>query len=200
MDNKLPKGIGGGSVKKKPVGERLAETFLGGSLKDAKSYVVREVIVPKIKELVYESITGSIDKLINGGNSPKKSNYSSCYSIYTPGTSYTSYSSSTPKISQVFGSGSSRNPAVITLRHKAGADYVLTRMIEELQRYPEGVTVSTYYEACREVLESDGTKSDISKVMSYTDEYYGWTDLGAARVRPHEGGYVVQLPPTIQLR
>lgn len=200
MNNKLPDGIiGGGSVKKKPIGERLAETFLGGSIKDAKSYVVREVIVPKIKELVYESITGSIDKLINGGSGGKKSSYSS-YTVYP--TTYTSYNNynNTPKLSQVFGSGSSRAPAVITLAHKTDADYVLSRMVEYLQHYPEGVTVSTYYEACREVLEAGGVKSDISKVMSYTDEYYGWTDLSGARVRPHEGGYIVQLPPTIQLR
>lgn len=205
MADKKPK-VNGKNVKiiKKPLGERFAETFFGGTVKDAKAYTLHEIIVPAIKNLVYESFTGALDRLLNGGNGRTGySNYSRItsggVSIFTPQTvSYNSVSAMNTKQKPAIGGYSSRNPETIvfydvsdangkTLRSRDRAAGVLAQMQNQIMS-ASYVTVSDYY--------------DFAEVTAggFTDDYYGWRDLSMARIMPKDGGHVIILPPTEQVR
>lgn len=179
-------------VVKKPIGERFAETFFGGTVKDTKAFTVHEIIVPAIKNLVYESFTGALDRLLNGGNG--RTGYSGYnkivsggVSIFTPSnTSYSSMYSNKNKPA-VGGYSSSRNPDMLIFPNRQSADAVLNALRSQILEY--GVaSVSDMYDF-----------ADSSSRSSFTDTYYGWTDLSAARVKPERGGYVLVLPPTQQI-
>lgn len=196
---KVPDNIAGGKVIKKPLGERIAETLFSGTIKDAKGFVLEDVVKPTLRRLLYDSCTGALDKLINGKDAGSYTgygkNWQSGYTIFGGGTNYASMSSKT-KASQVL-TTNSRTPANIVYAHEDGAKYVLDRLRDELNRYPEGVTVSAYYDIAREVLD-DG--AELNKAMNYTDEYFGWVDLSGARIHRVTGGATIILPPTIQLK
>lgn len=183
----------GGKIIKKPLSERFAETFFGGTVKEAKAYTMREIIVPAIKNMVYDSFTGALDRLLNGGNATYHNRNSG---IWTPGvtilgssTQKTNYSTGTKLSTALPTTASSRNPSVIIFDNKAAADDVLNILRTSLMTYPT-VTVEAYYDAANDYV------SGASKLVSITDSYYGWTDLSTARVKPFQGGYIIQFPPT----
>ena len=188
---------GGGKIITKPLSERFSETFFGGTVKEAKSYALHNYIIPGIKDLVYESITGALDRLIHGdsagyyGYKSNKAPWNSGVTIYTPG-SYTNYGTGGTKASNIMGSesGSSRTPNLIAFDRKADAEECLQRMRDYISQY-QSCTVERYYD-----LANDYVKG-AAKLISFTDSYYGWTNLSVARVRPYQGGrHIIQLPPT----
>lgn len=191
---------GGGQIIKKPLSEKFAETFFGGTIKDAKAYTVHEIIVPALKNLVYESFTGALDRLLNGnagghGYYGRRNNqpWNGGVTIFTPGTNYKNYGTTT-KASQVSGYGhNSRTPAVIAFDRRADAEEVLTRLRHELASY-SSVSIETYYDIASEYVQG------ADKLMSFTDNYFGWTDLSSARTKPYQGGRtIIVFPPTEQV-
>ena len=117
-----------------------------------------------------------IHKIVSGG-----------VSIFTPSnTSYSSMYSNKNKPA-VGGYSSSRNPDMLIFPNRQSADAVLNALRSQILEY--GVaSVSDMYDF-----------ADSSSRSSFTDTYYGWTDLSAARVKPERGGYVLVLPPTQQI-
>lgn len=185
----ISKGV---KVVKKPLGERFAETFFGGTVKDTKSFTLHEIIVPAIKNLVYESFTGALDRLLNGGNGrvgyPGYNKIvSGGVSIFTPNTtSYNSMYNGKAK-PQVSGYSSSRNPEILVFPNRQSAEAVLNALRAQILEYGMA-TVADMYDF-----------ADASGKGSFTDAYYGWTDLSGARVKAERGGHVLVLPPTQQI-
>jgi hypothetical protein len=69
---------------------------------------------------------------------------------------------------------------------KANAEMVLNNMKNQILT-GNYVTVADY--------------KDFSQVSSqFTDSYYGWYDLSQARIRSEHGGYIIVLPPTVQVK
>lgn len=200
-DKKKPT-ANGIKVVKKSIGERLAETFFGGTIKDAKSFVIHERIVPAIKEMIFESFTGGLDQLLNGNNAHTGyKNYNKVaggVSIYTP-PAVTSYSAiSSGKAKPQIGGYSSRNPETLvfydvkdenghTIRGRDRASHVLGELQKQIMTAGYA-TVSDYY--------------DFAEVTAghFTDNNFGWTDLSTARIMPRDGGYVIALPPADQVK
>lgn len=192
---------GGGQIIKKPLGEKFAETFFGGTVKDAKAYTFHEIIVPAIKDLVYQSFTGALDRLLNGSGGSgygyyggrKTQTWGSGVTIFTPGASYTNYGSNKTKASAALGTSGSRTPTTIAFDRKGDADEVLARLRSELHTY-SSVSVETYYDIASEYVQG------VDKLITFTDNYYGWTDLSGARTKPYQGGRtIIVFPPTTSL-
>lgn len=183
---------GGGKIIKKPLHDRIAQTLFGGTMKESAQYAAHTYIIPGIRDLIFESITGALDRLIHGdgavGYKGKSAPWNSGVSIYTPGTSYTSYSSTT-KATTVMNGSSSREPQMILLNRKQDADELLRRMSDWIANY-QCISVERYYDLANDFVP--GT----SKLITFTDAYYGWYNLQMARVRPYQGGYYIQFPPT----
>lgn len=197
MDNKKmpPVQTGGGKIIKKPLHDRIAETLFGGTVKESASYATQTYVIPGIRDLIFESLTGALDRLIHGdsaggyrGDKSQWAPWNSGVSIYTPGTSFTSYSSTT-KASTVVMPNSSREPQMIVLNRKGDAEELLRRMVDWIANY-QSVSVERYYDLANDFVP--GT----SKLITLTDAYYGWTNLNMARVRPYQGGYYIMFPPT----
>lgn len=166
--------------RKKPLGKRLTETFVGGDAKGVWSYIFMDVLVPAAKDMVVDATSQGVERMIfgevrSGGRRPGKSSY----------TSYNRYSTPSRGVREESRAISRRGRAThdfdeIILGSRSEAEEVLDRLFALLSQY-EMATVADLYDLV-----------DLEK--TYMDDKWGWTDLrgaGATRVR---NGYLLDLP------
>ena len=168
--------------KVKPATAKGMKGFvLQQDFKDIKEGVVNDIVRPKIKELIYDTIEGilntvgsSFQMMIFGDVKYKTS------SRVGDKVSYNNYSknksTATPSISSSFVSDS------INYESRGDAEIVLEAMKRHLEEYPV-VTVAQMYEFSN------------LKTPNWTTTNYGWTDLSDARIRrDYDGDYIIDLP------
>ena len=57
---------GGVRIKKKSEASKLAEVFIAEDTSNVKRYIIMDVIVPTVKKMLYEAVTGTFDMPVNG--------------------------------------------------------------------------------------------------------------------------------------
>src|SRR5688572_27380660 len=78
------------SSRKKPLGRRLREIFIGGDTKSVVSYVISDVLMPQAKEMFVEAVSSGFEKLIYGDSRPPR-RYGSRPTTNPGPTNYTRY-------------------------------------------------------------------------------------------------------------
>lgn len=66
--------------RKRGLGRKFRETFIGGSARTAAEYTMLEVVVPAIKDTMAEALSSGIEKLIYGDSRPRRGSPPSSYS------------------------------------------------------------------------------------------------------------------------
>lgn len=180
------------SRRKRGVGKHFKDTFIGGTARGAMDYVVTDVVVPTIRDLLFESFQSGMERWVYGesrirrGVRPPTDKYSAHVNYQGMSTSpsnrpptSTRMISNQSKVRQTFDE--------IVIPSRSEAEEVLDRMFEFLSRY--GVV------KVAELYEMVGIRSD------HTDHTWGWTSLGGAKVaRLRSGGYLLDLPEPQSLR
>lgn len=168
--------------RKRRLGSRFKETFVGGSARGAFEYMVVEVVVPAIQDTLIDAFQGGIERLIRGDNARYRRGSTPSYP--DPGrVNYQSISSNKPPTSRSLSqrSRARHDFGEILIQNRPEAEEVLERMYDELSRYGE-VNVAVLYELT-------GIQS------SHADHKWGWKSLRGARVAPlRTGGYLLNLP------
>lgn len=170
------------TVKKDSVGKKFSDVFLSDTIDNVKSYLVFDIVVPALKDLIVDMITNGTNMLINGntygaGNKKKKHNGDH--------TSYTSY----------YRGGSSRNDddrrqprrdryglTEIGFDSRADAKEVMDMLLELLDNF-KVVSVADYYEI-----------SNAGELETYLDRKYGWYELDNIQITRDRDGYKLKLP------
>jgi hypothetical protein len=173
--------------RKRGLGRQFKDTFIGGTAQGAFDYMVTDVVVPAIRDTIFDAIQGGLDRLIYGEGRPRRGTPPSYYSSNPPKVNYQGYMNSPPPNRPPPSRMLSRRSRArqdfdeIVIPNRAEAEEVLDRMYDELSRYGM-VTVAVLYELT-------GIQS------SHTDHKWGWTQLRGARVRTlRDGGYLLELP------
>lgn len=169
--------------RKRGVGRRFKETFVGGSARMAFDYMVLEVVIPAIQETVIDAFQGGVERLIRGES--RQSRSASSYSNSNlPRVNYQGMSTNKPPTSRTLSrSARTRHDfGEIVIATRQEAEEVLERMYDVLSRYGT-VTVADLYELT-------GIQG------SHTDLKWGWRLLSGARVEGlrGQGGYLLALP------
>lgn len=170
--------------RKRGLGQRFKETFVGGDARTALHYMLGEVILPAIQDTMIEAFQGGVERLIRGESTRHRRVSSSsnglghvAYNRYAQPS--TSRSSSPRTLSRRSRARHEFDELIIPSRQEA--EEVIDRMFDLLSRYGE-VTVADLYELT-------GIQS------SHTDMKWGWTELrGAKAVRLRQGGFLLDLP------
>lgn len=173
--------------RKRGLGRKFKETFIGGSLRDTADYMVVDVVVPAVRDTIVDALQGGIERLFNGeSNRPRRSAAPSAYS----GVGHVNYSgmSRTPTTQPRMLSRRSRTMhdfGEIVIDSLREANDVIEQMYEVLSRLGV-VHVADLY-------EMTGIAS------SHVDHKWGWTSLqGTKAVRTRDGRYLLDLPePTL---
>lgn len=160
--------------------QKIAETFFGGDLRDVASYVVKDVMIPAAKDMLYDTVSQGFSRLLFGEVRPRNT---------SSNRGYTSYSS----ISRDRNAG--RNEVAvrnrndfddITFRDRRDAEAVMDTLRDTIDHYGQC--------SVADLLKASGISP------RYTDYDIGWTDLARATIARYRDGYVLNMPRTESLR
>lgn len=165
------------TLKKKSFGEKIKEVFIGEDIQNVGDYILKEVVVPTIKNTIVDIIQNGISLLIFGESSHKNDRRRN--GQYVSYGSYSSGSSRERRRDDRHDSYNSKGDLIFNSRNDAQA--VLERMLDICDTYG-AVTVGNYYEL-----------ADVPS--NYQDRKWGWSDLRYVDVRmARGGGYYIDLP------
>lgn len=177
---RVEKVISGTAKVKKNEVRRFADIFISEDVKNVKSYVLMDVLVPAIKKAISDIVTNGIDMILYGESGrPRK----------TSG-SYVSYDSSYRRENT---RTASREPVRtgyryddIVLDSRAEAEEVLNRMDELIETYGV-VRVADLFDLC-------------GMTCQYTDNNYGWTNISSAKIEHGRDGFIIRMPRAMPIQ
>ena len=159
-------------TKKKSETSKLKDVFIAEDVKDVKSYIFMDVLVPAIKNAIVDIVTDGVNMIFGTGK--KRSSSSSNY------ISYRDYSRRDDRVRDSR-SSSRFNYDDLIFETRGEAEAVRDQMDAMIERYGF-VTIADMYDM-----------ADLS--APYTSNKYGWTNLrNADIVRMGRDGYVIKLP------
>jgi hypothetical protein len=172
-------------LRQRGLGRKVKDTFIGGTARGAVEYVVADVVVPTIRDLLFESFQSGMERWVFGESRIRRSGRPSGYPGQTQGpqVNYSAMSTNKPTMTRSITqqSRARHDFGEIVIQDRREASDVLDVMYDELSRYGS-VTVAVLYALT-------GIQS------SHTDHKWGWTSLrGANVVRMGKGGYLLDLP------
>lgn len=186
-----PVAVGSVIHRKKSLGRRLRETFFRGE-GGVLTYLVLEVVVPALQDLVIQSVTQGVERAvgrpIRTGNPPYRSipqrphvNYSTPSIVRSPAVSAPQYRvNPTPPPSSV-------EIGEIIVDTQITAEIVLEKLKDIVEQY--------------QVASVADLKGIIGESPSTTDHKWGWNEdtanFGIRRVR---AGWLLVIPDPIDLR
>jgi len=167
--------------RKRGLGRKFKDTFVGGNARTALEYMFTDVVVPSIRDLMAEAVHAVTDRMIYGDTRPRRGASASGYSN-VPHVNYQGMSSAKPTSRALSQQSRTRHDfGEIVIASRGEAEEVLDRLFDILSRYGS-VPVADLYELT-------GIQS------SHTDHKWGWTALRGAKVaRLRTGGYLLELP------
>lgn len=184
---KLEKIIEGkASVKKKGFWYKAREAFTGDDSKSVGQYIMIDVIIPAIKDMLLDGIQQGSERLIMGPDARGGHRQSR----NRPGErDYVPYGQMSTR--QV-GSGANRRRE---LSPRARATHDFRDVVVETRRDAEDIIAAMM----RRIDDyGSATVADLYDLVDisgdFTDDKWGWYDLRDSGVRRHGGGYVLVLP------
>lgn len=186
-DKKIEKVIEGEVVRrKKPLGKRISETFVGGDMRSVGQYVTFEVLLPALKDTIADVASQGVERMLFGearstsrrtGRGPAGGTYVQ-YNRFSSGErdkgrrADRDYPSKRARASHDFDE--------IILATRVEAEAVIDRLFDLVSRY-ESASVADLYEL-------------VGASASFTDDKWGWTDIRGAGVTRVRNGYLLDLP------
>lgn len=175
--------------KKEGLGSKFRKTFLAGDPTAVRNYVIMEVVIPGVRDMVTEAITQYVDRYINGDSrSGVRRGYRAAPSTTPNYVNYSRYSAARKPGAEAPRAGglsaqdrATHNFDEIVMDTRVEAEVVRDKLYDLIQRY-EFATVSDYYKL-------------VGETPNYTDERHGWSDISQAEViRVRGGGFMLSLP------
>lgn len=178
--------------RKKSLGRRFLDTFFKADSGSVLGYLLKDVLVPALQDIVINTVTQGIEKAVTG-------------EVRNPGRAASSYRGSSSRGTHVSydrpglvrPATSTRRPTTqpssmdideIVLDTQHDAQTVANQLYDELRVY-NLVTVAALY-------------GFIGETPTYLDSKFGWDDLDGLDIQRlrNGAGWVLQLPRPIDLR
>lgn len=183
-EKKVPKVItGSAKTKKKSEIRKFTDVFISEDVGNVKSYILMDVLIPRIKDTVVDIIKNSVDMIFYGGNSGHSERRPTAAKI-----SYNRYYDK-PRDRRDYRVNNTRNGLDyddILFDNRGDAEAVLSAMEDIIDQYSV-VSVGDLYD-----LAEISTKN-------YAVNKYGWTDIRSAQVIRVRDGYMLKLPRALPL-
>ena len=173
MPEKRTEKVVNGNVKQRKK-NRLSEIFAPGDVSSVKNYILVDILVPSVKRAISDIVCNGINMLLGEPNRGKSGAPGSkiAYRQYYQSEDRRDYARPRAQAQYSYDD--------IVFETRGDAEEVLYRMEELLERF-DVVSVADLFDM-----------AGIS--CNYTDNKYGWTDLGNARVDRVRDGYIINLP------
>lgn len=180
---------GTAKVKKKGELRKFADNFLPGDANTVKDYIVRDVVVPSVLDLLEDIVVGGIRTLLRGDAGRRDSRDHRSYSGSPSYVNYTRYSDRRDDRDRGRDNQTRRGYGYddIVVNSRADAEAVIEQMDGILDTYGM-VSVADLYDL-------------VGMSSAYTDNNYGWTNIrNAEPVRLRDGGWMIKMPKAIPIK
>lgn len=168
-------------TKKKSEIRKFADVFIEDDINNVKSYIKNEIIIPRVRQLMYDIGEGVLNAIFSGRRSDRsrtiadKVSYDKCYGGSRDDRRRDDYQ---PRRTFDYDE--------LRFVSRGDAEDVLDRLDEAIEQYGMA-RVGDLYDA-------------IGRSCDYTAYNYGWTNLRDARVARYGSEYALELPPIKSLR
>lgn len=171
-------------IEGKPsVSSRFKETFFGDSFENVKEYVIWDIMMPALKDFLYNLPQAVLGALFYGENSPSSYRPVSRMSNNTNYSRYSDERASTRRRETVSSKTSRRYDFDrYEFSTRVEAQDVLYEMIGEIEEHGQ-CSVADFYEMIGKDSQAE-----------WIDQKWCWTDLKRVRIVPRHGHYVIDLP------
>lgn len=188
-EKRIDKVVAGHVVRRKaPLGKRMKETFLGGADKSVFEYVVQDVIVPAVRDMIADAGQQGLERMLYG-----EVRSVARRSHVRPGdprrnTNYNGMSRSRDEDRRQMSRKARANHDFyeIIIPTRPEAEAVLEGLFALLDEY-EVASVADLYEM-------------VGESSQFTDRNWGWTDLRGSDIRRVREGYLLDLPRPEDIR
>jgi len=171
---------GKGSSGKKSLWKKVTDTFSVGNIHEARDYVISDVLIPGLLDILYDGITRGVGRVIYGEKGAAVRN-SKGRSVDYHGIRRLSDGETIRKTRNETAVVGVYDYNEIELETKADADRLLDSMCEYLDIH-DIISVADMYSMAN---YKDG---------DYTDNNWGWTSLAGAHVKRTSDGWTLVLP------
>jgi hypothetical protein len=175
--------------QKKPLSRKLTELFVGGDSRTVGSYVLYDVLLPALKDMVADAGSQGLERMLYGEikSTSRRTGYSRGYNTSRVNYNRLSFSpvGSSNKGRDVLRSPSKRARAnhdfdEIILETRVEAEEVIYNLFDLIEKY-QSATVRDLYEL-------------VGAESHFTDDKWGWVDIRGSGVRRVPRGYLLDLP------
>ena len=174
-------------VQKKSLGRKFKDMIIAADFKSVGHYIIDEILLPSIKNLIVDSATKGIERTIYGDRALRRRGTDT-----GPRYAYNNPIARTPRDMEPRRYGQSA-PAIsrrasqdFILSSRSEADTVLEKMNDVIDQF-DAVSVADL----NDLIGVQGT---------HVDNNWGWTFLGDVAVRQIREGYLIDLPQPEALR
>lgn len=169
-------------TKKKSEIRKLTDIFVSDDVHSVKSYVIMDVLIPTIKNAIYDIIKNGAEMTLFGSESGRKNNRPSSKISYN--RMYDDRNDNRNRVAN--SSSTAREYNDIVLDNKGEAEEVLYCMDELIDTYGMASIADLY--------DLVGIST-----INYMDNKYGWTNLAGADAIRVRDGYLLKFPKAIAL-
>lgn len=178
--------------RKKSLGKRFAENFIGENAKTAWQYVVIDVLVPAAQNTVAEAVQQGLERMIFGEvrHQPRAGRFGTFGGPAAGSTGFVNYGAASqpgarPEPRMTRRARANHDFGEIILATRVEAQQVIQRLFDLTERY------------------GSASVSDLCDMLGqspqFTDDKYGWTDMRGSDIIRVQQGYMLDLPPTQQI-
>ena len=166
-------------TKKKSEMRKAVDNFISEDVSNIKTYIVQDVIIPTIKDTIWNAITNSLEMvLFPGGKKRSRGSKISYTNYYDRDRRDDRRAVSSRAVSRF-------DYDDIIFESRGEADAVLVQMEEVIDCY-DAVSVSDLYDM-------------VGETAPHTANRYGWTNLRNAEPVRVRDGYILKLPKALPL-
>ena len=181
-EKKVEKVVSGTVITRKKSGVRkFADEFINEDIRNIKSYVIGDVLIPAIKDAISDIVRNGIDMILYGGSKPGYRRSTADRVSYTSYSKVDNRSRDTRSVSTYNG----YTLEEIILTNRGEAEDVLARMDELMDTYGL-VRVADLYDL-------------VGITGQYTDNKYGWTNIRNAEIVRVREGYLIKMPRAVPI-
>lgn len=171
------------TTRKPPWYKRFARSLIAEDAQSIGDYLMVDVIIPAVRNLIRDAIVGSTDRTLYGGS---RNRVRSGVLGATDRSLRTRYDQVEPRRMLSRESRARHDFDEIVLDTRSEAVEVIESLIARVDRYG-AASVTDLYDL-------------VGVTGSFQDQRWGWTDLHTADVRQVRGGFLLDLPRPDPLR
>lgn len=168
--------------RKKSLGKKFAESFVGEEVGSVSDYIVNDILIPAAKNTILDMVAGvtgifkdGIETMFFGSASPRRTGYNGRPTVINYSGISTGRERSRPSINRT-----THSVDDIVLASKGEAEEVLSALVD--------LTIDYGMASVADLYDMVGVNG------SFTDHKYGWTDLSNASTSRVRDGYLLNLP------